>query len=208
MSGSVLGSGSFQTCADSCVSISLTCLQPWSAIILRGMWRWEAKQIVNRNTVSYTPEYTLPSTGGVHKAPAAGTDRTGLWDTETCSAWSLTLCGHRQIASLCFFIFLFTYKMRCLCFNCGKLGLRACPESLGTAPHRACKISFTPAWGSTSASRNSNAPCTSHALGSAWMEDLEFRLHPGFSFILLTYMKLYSMLVDMMDDISKEQEVQ
>lgn len=208
MSRSVLGSGSVQICADSCVNISLTCLQPWSAIILRGMWRWEAKQTVNRNTVSYTPECTVPSTGGVHEAPAAGTDRTGLWHTETCSAWSLTLYGHRQIASLCFFIFLPTYKTGCLCSSCEKLGLRASPEPLGTAPHRAGRISFTPAWGRTSASRNSSAPCTSHALGSAWMGSLELRIHPGFSFILLTYMKLYSMLVDMVDDISKEQKVQ
>lgn len=81
---SVLGSGSFQVCANSCVSISLTHLPAWSAVVLRDRWRWAVKQIANRNTI------TAPSIGGVHAAPAAGTDRTGLWDTEICSAWSQT----------------------------------------------------------------------------------------------------------------------
>lgn len=129
-----------------------------SAVILRGRWRWEAKQIANRNTFSYTSEYTVPSTGGVHAAPVAGADRTGLWDTGTCSAWSQTY-GHRQIALLCFFIFLPSCKMGCVCSSCGKLRLRACPESVGTATHSAGSSSFTPAWVRTSASRNCPGLC-------------------------------------------------
>lgn len=86
----VLGDGSFQRCTDSCVSISLTHLQPWSAVMLGDMWRWAAEQINNRNTFAYTCEDIVPSIGAVHAASPAGTDRTGLRDTETCSALSRT----------------------------------------------------------------------------------------------------------------------
>lgn len=130
----VLGDGSFQRCTDSCVSISLTHLQPWSAVMLGDMWRQAAEQINDRNTFAYTCEYTVPSIGGVHAASSAGTDRTGLRHWDLFCIVTDTLYDYRQITSLCLFIFLPTCKMGCLWSSCGKWGQGACPESLSTTP--------------------------------------------------------------------------
>lgn len=81
----VLGGGRFLRCTDSCISMSLTYLQPWSAVMLGDMWRWAAEQINDRNTFTYTYEHTVPSIGGVQEVSPARTDRTGLRHTRTCS---------------------------------------------------------------------------------------------------------------------------
>lgn len=73
-----------------------------------------SRAINDRNKSAYTCEHTVASIGGVHEASPAGTDRTDLRDTETCSALSQPHCTTREIASLCFFTFLPTCKMGCL----------------------------------------------------------------------------------------------
>lgn len=105
-----------------------THLQLWPAVVLgdQDTWQWEAEEINNRNTFTCTCECTVTRTGEVCAALSAGTARTGLGDTEVCSALSqMCLYVHRQIASVCFLIFLSTCKMGCLWSNCGKLGLEA-----------------------------------------------------------------------------------